>query len=253
MNRVARASPGGGADAGSRARLTSVLSVLQLSDSAFPSGRYTFSHGLEAFAQNGLLAAPSRPSTLATLLGDYIRFGVAPADGVALACAHRAARPDGVHDLALATGADQRLTAVKLAREARESSVRSGRALISTASAAFGASVVAEYVERVNEGRCPGNHAVVLGLLCAWLGVPRLEAVAGELYAFAAGWVAAAVRLALTDHRSAQGVLHQLRPVTAEAALRAVDKDVTQIWSCTPLVDVMAMRHEQADLRLFAS
>ncbi len=253
MRNVAPESPGGGLAAGSGEWLTSYLSVLQLSDSAFPSGRYTLSYGLEAFAQSGLLAMPTHPSTLVALLSDCIRFGVAPSDGVALACAHRAADPGGVHDLELATRADQRLTAVKLAREARESSMRSGRALMSTATAAFGGWAMEEYVERVNDGRSPGNYAVVLGLLCSSLGVPRLEAVAGAVYAFAAGWVAAAVRLAFTDHRAAQSVLYRVRQVTAEAAWKAVDKEVSQIWSCTPLVDVMAMRHEQADPRLFAS
>jgi urease accessory protein len=234
------------------AGLTSFLSSLQLSDSAFPSGRYTLSYGLESLAQSGQLTAPSRPSTLVTLLGDCVRFGVAPSDGVALACAHRALGPDGFLDLQLVLRADERLSAVKLAREAREASTRTGRALLNTATAFVG-TAMQDYAERANEGRSPGNHAVVLGLLSACLGVPRLEAVASELYAFSASWVAAAVRLALTDHRTAQGVLHHVRPVIAEAALRAVDRDVTQMSSCTPLPDVMAMRHEQAELRLFAS
>ncbi len=59
--------------------------------------------------------------------------------------------------------------------------------------------------------------------------------------------------MALTDHRTAQGLLHRVRSVTAEAALRAVDRDAQRISSCTPLPDVMAMRHERADLRLFAA
>ena len=235
------------------ARLTGLLSLLQLSDTAFPSGRYTLSYGLEAFAQSGQVTTPSRPSTLLALLSDCIRFGVAPSDGVALSCAHRASGLDGVLDLELVARADERLTAVKLTREAREASTRTGRALLATATAAFGGTSILDYAERVTEGRSPGNHAVVLGLLSARLGVPRLEAVAGELYAFSASWVAAAVRLAVTDHRTAQSLLHHARPVIAEAALAAVDRDVTDISSCTPLPDVMAMRHEQAELRLFAS
>ena len=253
MSEVSPASPPDHPPVGSVARLASHLSLLQLSDSAFPSGRFTLSHGLEAFAQSGRLTAPTRPSTLVTLLSDCIRFGVAPSDGVALACAHRAAGPDGLVDLELVTHADQRLTAVKLAREAREASMRTGRALLSTATAAFGRAAMLDYAERVDEGRAPGNHAVVLGLLSARLGVPRLQSVVGELYAFAASWVAAAVRLAVTDHRTAQRLLHRVRSVTAEAALRAVARDVQHISSCTPLPDVMAMRHEQADLRLFAT
>jgi urease accessory protein len=224
-----------------------------LSDSAFPNGRYTLSYGLEAFAQSGMLTPSSPWSTLARLLSDCLRFGVAPSDGIALACAHRATDPDGVVDLGLAVLADQRLTAVKLAREAREASVRTGRALLSTAISALGATELADFADLVHAGRSPGNHAIVLGLLSAGLGVPRLEAVAGELYGFSAGWAAAAVRLGLIDHRAAQALLHVVRPVTVDAALKAVDEDVMHISSCTPLVDVMAMRHEHAELRLFAS
>jgi urease accessory protein len=72
--------------------LRSLLSLLQLSDSAFPSGRYTLSYGLEALVQSGYLTVPGEHSTLIRLLGDTIRFGAAPSDGLALACAHRAVR-----------------------------------------------------------------------------------------------------------------------------------------------------------------
>ena len=233
--------------------LGSLLSLLQVSDSAFPSGRYTLSYGLETLVESGHLTVPAESSTLVALLGDSIRFGAAPSDGLALACAHRAAGPDGSVDLELVTRVDQRLTAVKLPREARDASTRTGRAVLATATAAIGGTALHDYAELVKRGRSPGNHAVVIGLLSAHLGVPCLDAVVGELYAFSASWVAAAVRLGLVDHRTAQAVLHRSRPVIADAALQAVDRDVAQISSCTPLLDVMAMRHEEAELRLFAS
>jgi urease accessory protein len=70
-----------------------LLAVLQLSDSAFPSGRYTLSHGLEAFAQAGLLDVPCSAATLEELLADCVRLGVAPSDGVARAArSHRTER-----------------------------------------------------------------------------------------------------------------------------------------------------------------
>ena len=233
--------------------LGSLLSLLQLSDSAFPSGRYTLSYGLEALVQSGHLTVPSESTTLTTLLGDSIRFGAAQSDGVALACAHRAAGTDGDVDLELVTEADTRLTAVKLPREAREASTRTGRAVLATASAAIGGTALQDYAERVRRGGSPGNHAVVVGLLSAWLGVPRADAVVGELYAFSSSWAGAAVRLGLVDHRGAQALLHRARPVIAAAALGVIDRDVGQIASCTPFLDVMAMRHEEAELRLFAS
>lgn len=251
MTAVAYASPSRAAVA--PGHLAGLLSLLQLSDSAFPSGRYTLSHGLEAFAQAGYLTAPAHPSTLLELLGDCVRYGVAPSDGVALACAHRAVRHDGTVDLELVTRADARLTAVKISRESREASIRTGRALLTTAAAMVGDAPLAEYIDRVGRGSSPGNHAVAVGMVSAWLGVPRVDGVAGELFAYCISWVAAAVRLALTDYRTAQRLLHHVRPSTVTAALRAADQDVASISSCVPLVDVMAMRHEQGDVRLFAN
>src|SRR5262249_4443962 len=109
------------------------------------------------------------------------------------------------------------------------------------------------YAARVTDGSLPGNHAIVLGLVSASLGIPRLEAVASELYSLAAGWASAAVRLGLLHHRSSQRLLNRVRPVVAEAALRVVAWDVEEITSSGLLLDVMSMRHEQAELRLFAT
>ena len=109
------------------------------------------------------------------------------------------------------------------------------------------------YADLVEVGHTPGNHAVVLGLLAALLDLPPFAAVAGELSAFATGWVAAAVRLGLTDHLTAQFVLRRVHPVLVEAAERVLVGDVDDIFSCTPLPDVMSMRHEHAELRLFSS
>jgi len=229
-----------------------LLAVLQLSDSGFPSGRYTLSHGLEAFAQEGLLATPSTGDALAALLGDCIRFGVAPSDGVALACVYRAVDADAGIDAELVVRIDRRLSAVKLAREAREASARTGRALLAAAPAVAGVRMQG-YADLVEVGHTPGNHAVVLGLLSALLGIPPFDAVAGELSAFSIGWVAAVVRLGLTDHLTAQLVLRRVHSVLVEAAERTLVGDIDDIASCTPLPDVMSMRHEQAELRLFST
>ncbi|HET7094381.1 MAG TPA: urease accessory UreF family protein [Thermomicrobiales bacterium] len=222
------------------------LSSLQLADSLFPSGLYTLSHGLEAYAQ----ADGFDVEMLAPLLTDLLQCGVGPSDGVALACAHRAATGG---DLDLATRADRRLAAVKLVREAREASRRTGRQLLSLSGEIVGGEILAAYAARVKAGDAPGNHAVVLGLTMAALAIPREQAIAGELYAFAAGCVAAAVRLALIDHRRGQALLHNLRPVIAAVACESGGKDVADIASCAPLAEIMGMRHEAAEIRLFST
>lgn len=222
------------------------LGSLQLTDSAFPSGLYTLSHGLEAYAQAGLL----RGGELEALITDLLRHGMGPADGVALVNAHQAVWTD---DPGLAAEADRRLTATKLAREARSASTRTGKQFLSLAGTLFDHPVLAGHAARVKRGELPGNHAVALGLAKGALGVSREHALAGELYAFSAGCVGAAIRLSLIDHREAQRVLHHLGPVIVEVVAENVNKGVREIASSLPLADVLAAHHERADVRLFIS
>ncbi|OMC39063.1 hypothetical protein A5740_02355 [Mycobacterium sp. GA-1841] len=226
------------------------ISALQLADASFPSGRYTLSHGLESLVQHGVITRSTDIGTLGGFLADQLRHGFAPSDGIALAYAHRAAA-DG-HE-ALAIEADRRLTAVKLTREARDASTRTGRQLLATASGVFGGAATARHRAAVAATTAPGNAAVVMGLLLAELGVPLIHAAATELYAFMAGWLNAAVRLDIADHRVAQAILHGSRSLLRETSQRVVDAELDELSSCVPLIDVMNMRHEQASLRLFST
>ena len=98
-------------------RASASCRLVQLADSASPSGRYPLSYGLEAFAQHVRLDGSRSTSTLLTLLGDCVRLGVAPSDGVVLACAHaRYSRLESAVPISFRRS-DKRLTAVKLVRE----------------------------------------------------------------------------------------------------------------------------------------
>jgi urease accessory protein len=222
------------------------LVSLQLSDSAFPSGLYTLSHGLEAYAQAGLLHG----GELQALISDLLLGGIAPADGVALVSAHRAVLTG---DPELAAEADLRLDATKLTREARVASRRTGKQFLGLASTLFEHPLLAEHARRVTSGDLPGNHAVALGLAKAVLGVNREHALAGELFTFTAGCVSAAIRLSLIDHREAQRLLHELKPVILRAVAENAGRDVHEIASSLPLADLLATHHERAEVRLFIS
>jgi urease accessory protein len=222
------------------------LSSLQLADSFFPNGLYTLSHGLESYAQAGLVT----PHSLEPLVIDLLRHSAGPADGIALACAHRTVTSQ---ETQLSVEADRRLTAVKLAREPREASLRTGRQLLSLGAEIFGGEHLSSYLSLVRGGEAPGNHAVVLGLTMGTLGIPVEQAVAGELYAFASSCLGAVLRMALIDHRATQAMLHRLKPVIAEVVDDCLDREPWEIGGCVPLAEVMAMRHEVADVRLFAS
>jgi urease accessory protein len=222
-----------------------LLAVLQLTDSFFPSGLYTLSHGIESYDQANLITLQSAFQ----IVNDLLRFAVGPSDGIALAIAHRSARTN----LDEVIAADNRLTAVKLAREPRETSIRTGRQLLGLTTDLFGGDVLPHYREAVQSGAAQGNHAIVLGLAMLTHGVSQQAAVTAELYAFATGCLGAMLRMSLFDHRAIQSTLHHLMPTIVEVAQDACTREVWEIGGCAPLAEIMSMRHEIAEIRLFAS
>jgi urease accessory protein len=222
------------------------LGSLQLADSFFPSGLFTLSHGIESFAQAGLIT----PQSLAGIVADLVRASVGPSDATAVAIAMRAATAG---DLNAVAQVDQRLTAVKITRETRETSLRLGRQLLGLSRDVFDSALSRDFLALVNDGLAPGNQAIALALLKVEFAIPVAEAVAGELYSFAASCIGSAVRMSEIDHRNAQRILFLLRPVLETATHDALSRSLFEMGGSAPFVELMSMRHEEAELRLFSS
>jgi len=232
------------------AGIAQLLVSLQLSDSAFPSGFYAMSHGLEGFAQCGLVERDS----VFELLEDMLVQTVGPGDATALARAHGvAARQDwdGVTEL------DKQLFAAKLSSELRVASTRSGRQLAEMASETFagtpGGDDIATWARRVKSRLTPGCQPIVTGVCYAATGVPVAQAVVSDLFAFAISYAGAALRLRLTDHRSTQVLLRRIQPTIEVVAADAVARPAADIGGFTPVGDIMSASHERAEARLFTS
>lgn len=226
--------------------VSQLLFSLQLADSAFPSGLYTMSHGLEGFRQRGLVG----PHEVGDLLEDLLRNSIGPADATALARAHDAARGG---DLGQIQRVDRRLLATKLNQEMRAASVRSGRQLIRTAGALLDDPIITAYADLLTSRSTPGCQPVVSGICYAAAGVSVERAVAADLFAFASSFTGAALRLRLADHVSAQVILRGIAPTVEEVAAAAVERDIDDIGGFAPLTDICSAGHERADARLFTT
>jgi urease accessory protein len=222
------------------------LSALQLSDTFFPTGLYTLSHGFEAFAQAGLASK----ADVEPLLRDYLENVLGPADGVALSQAHRAAAGG---DLGCLLDIDRRLLALKLTREAREASRRVGKRILTTAIALVPDHLLQDYRAAVEAGGAPGNAAVALGGAAAILGIPRKDAVLIELYTFTTSILGAAMRLIRLDHEEAQLILARLKPLMVRVAEENMNRGPEEMRATAPLIDLMGMAHERASIRMFIS
>lgn len=223
-----------------------LLTSLQFSDSAFPSGFYTMSHGLEGYRQAHLVAAGG----VEALLSDLLIHSVGPGDATAVAGAHRAALRsdwDRVEEI------DQLLFASKLNAEMRTASVRSGHQFTDLAGEIIGGDGLAEYGRRVRNRTAPGCQPIAAAVAYAASGLETEQAVVSDLFAFSVSFVGAGLRLRLTDHRKAQVILRAVAPLIESVAADALARDPDELGGCAPVADIMSAQHERAEARLFAS
>jgi urease accessory protein len=242
---------------GSAADDGAMLATLQLADSAFPSGAYVLSHGLETMVADGLLPDPSAIGRClrAALVG---RAG--PGDLAALLIVHRAANAtdDAPPDTARIIAADRRLAATKLAEEDRVGSVRVGRRIAVEAARLLGPSAVVSWLlETIDARETPGTMAVAFGAAAADLGIPARQAALSAASSFSTAFLAAAVRLGQIGHGDVQRLLRDARPAIVAAVeiatVAANAWDGGALRPFAPGLDIAVARHETAVGRLFAS
>lgn len=220
-----------------------VLRAIQQADSAFPSGGFAFSQGLEGWVAE--FGRPD-PSHLRWFIVQQIRLRWATADRVALLRAHDCA--DCVNALAEVDLAFERTQVVGVLREG---SRRNGRALLA-AHVRMGTGVAADIEDAVGAGRMVAHLPIVQGAMWRGLGIgPDLAAVAAG-YGCASGLIAAAVRLNVIGAIRGQGLLADLLGEIVCVANEPVRAD-TPIASFNPFAEIAAMRGAATGARLFSN
>jgi urease accessory protein len=222
--------------------LIGLLTILQHADSAFPSGGFAFSNGIEGLAAMHGGLDRGRLTDVVTMI---LRHRWATSDRIAVALAHRA---DG--DLDDIAEIDRAVEAATFAEPLRSGSKRNGNALLAahTRLATRGA---AELRSLIDAGTAHGHLSVVQGFVWCASGLSETDAIAVSGYSTAAGLIAAAVRLGCVGAVEAQAVLSAILPQIDALAL-PVPSDAA-IESFMPWVDAAAARQARAHLRLFAS
>jgi urease accessory protein len=218
------------------------LTAMQHADSAFPSGSFAFSNGIEGLAALGPRLDRAR---LAAVVDSTIRHRWACADRVAMVHAFRA------HDLDRVGAIDAALEASTIAEPLRTGSKRNGGALLA-AHVRLGTSCAAAFRALIDAGRAYGHLAVVQGLIWRSLGILEPHAVAMSGYTTASGLVAAAMRLGQIGAIAAQAVLGDALRAVEEAAREPIPA-IMELASFTPWLDVACARQAHAHVRLFSN
>jgi urease accessory protein len=222
--------------------LIDLLTILQHADSAFPSGSFAFSNGIEGLSA---MNAPLDRRGLQDVVTLFLRHRWATSDRVAVALTHRA---NG--DFDRVAGIDHAVEAATLAEPLRSGSKRNGNALLA-AHVRLATAGARELRTLIEGAEAHGHLPVVQGFVWRASGMSEAAAVAVSGYSTAAGLIAATVRLGRIGAVEAQSVLAAALATVADLS-RPIPA-AAEIESFMPWVDAAASRHARAHLRLFAS
>jgi urease accessory protein len=223
------------------------LSLLQLSDSFFPSGMYTTSSGLEAlYYSNRKITNADR---LCDLIRVYLEFQIGPSDCSALGNSYEYVQKK---DLEKLVGVDNILFSMKLIEEVRDASTRSGTQVLRCVSSfQTDNSILNGYQKAIKDKRASGVYPVALAVSSSALGIPKYKTALMMLYGFSVSMVGAALRLGLVQHFDGQRILHELKPSISEAVEKNIDRPVTSMWQFVPDIDIFQIAHERMSSKMF--
>jgi len=213
----------------------------QLADSAFPSGGFAHSSGLESASQHGLVTdAVSLGWFLESLLQDSSR-GVVPF----LAAVHTEQQP--------LARVDEWCDAFQSNHVANRASRVQGRSFLAAAEAAFEIAEIGELRERVAAGEFYGHHAVMVGRVTSLLNLPLPRTVDWYLYTQLRDVISAATRLNIIGPLAGQSLISRFGSFVQHESETAAGRSVDEVAITSPLLELVATRHDQLYSRLFQS
>ena len=223
--------------------LPPLLRLLTWSSPSFPTGAFSYSHGIEFAVEEGLV---ENAAQLQDWVGWIVRHGALYADSVLFAHAHRAAEAgentklDEIAELA---------AAMRGTAETAMESLQQGASFFDTAQAVWPSKRMAAFLKRT--GAKPALP-VAVALACADT-IPLTEALAAFLHAGAANLVSAGVRLIPLGQTDGQRSIAALEVAVTETVARALNTSLDNLATAAPTVDWTSMRHETQYTRLFRS
>jgi urease accessory protein len=224
-----------------------LLRLLQLGDSAFPTGAFAHSFGLETYVARRTVTSAV---TLEAFIGNTLRYGVAPSDGVACVAAAQAG-PDWE---SVVQGLDARLTAMKPVSELRTASRTLGTRLLRTATQVFELPRASGYLAAIDAGHRHGHMSLAYGLICHDLALPLQPALAAWFRQHCTALVLAGVRLIPLGQTAGQALLVRLGATILAAVEQALGQHVDDMTSFVPGQELAAISHRDLlSTRLYIS
>ena len=224
---------------------SSDLTLMQLSDSFFPSGLYTMSNGLETIFDEKRV---SSENDVHDFLEVVLEQQLGPADSVALSNAYDCAK---IKDISGIIACDDVLHSMKLIQESRAASCRAGSQMLKCITMISSNDFLKLYSEKISKNESPGTHPVVAGVCSFVMGVKKEQARQMMMYGFCVSTTGAALRLGIIDHIQSQKILHKIKPKIHQTLEKFADTKINDCWQFSPQYDLIQMIHEKKFSKMF--
>jgi urease accessory protein len=213
---------------------------------AFPTGGFSYSHGLEAAVADG--AVHDRDS-LQRWITSVVAKGSGRVDADIVRDAWRAAAAGD--DAALAE-ANCRGCAYRASAELALEASQQGAAFVAAYEGAWAkaAGLFGSDKPKLGDGIC---HAAAFGVAAARASIGLSDSLTGYLLAFASNLMSAGLRLGIVGQSDGQRILAALEPVVAGAVAAAEARGAEDFGAATFMADLASMAHETLYSRLFRS
>lgn len=235
--------------------MTGLSALMQLTDSALPTGAFSHSFGLEGYLDSGEV---HDEETLLAWLGGFLDTQLTYTDAIAVRRAARLAREPEVTARGQLASLDAELTAVLIPAEIRRASLTMGRRVLEIAGDSFAPVVpvtvdAASYAADVASGTCAGHYAIAFALAGAGQGFGEDTLVEAYLYSALTSLTYNAVRAVPLGQLAGQRVLGALRAQLPRAVVRSREADPRHFGAAAPALEIHQMRHEHQRARMFMS
>jgi urease accessory protein len=214
---------------------------------AFPTGSYSYSHGIEWAVEAG---AVNDCASLVDWLAADLRYGSGRNEAIFFREAWSSAMAD---DQPRLLEIAELAAAFRGTAEFALESAQQASACRSTLSKVWQHSLLNEIAEALAHRRIPLSLALVLGIRCAMEGIPLVFALPAFLQSYAANLVIAGVRLIPLGQTDGQAAIAALEDTVLATSADAATGTIDDLGSAGFLVDLASMAHETQYTRLFRS
>ncbi|WP_438312974.1 urease accessory protein UreF [Sporosarcina sp. FA9] len=224
-----------------------LLHLIQINDTAFPTGSFAHSFGMETYIQENVIRTED---DLWEFCNMYIRQNLASTDAIIVKEAHHLARNNDIQGL---IELEKICHGIKLSPETRKGSAMMGRQFLRTVSPLNDEELLAVWNEKFKNKEVRGHYSVVYGIYTAMLGVDVQMSVETFIYSSISSLIQNAVRAVPFGQTSGVKTTFSLLPVIQETARLVMDLGIEDLDNNSISLEIASMKHEFLYSRLFMS